>query len=159
MWYPIGGEKSECLLTNQAGYQYESMPCLYKDSFGMTYTKWELEYEPVPLRDWMVANPLVPIIAVVLYGVFIVAGRSYFSTREPWNWRTTMALWNLGLSVFSAIGFCRVFPQLVHDFYNYSVTENFCFDPENFYGSGATGLWIQLFVLSKFPYVQKCNDC
>jgi hypothetical protein len=114
----------------------------------------ELEYEPVGLRDWMVANPAVPAIAVVLYGVLIVAGRSYFSTRDAWNWRTPMALWNLGLSVFSAIGFCRVFPQLVHDFYYYSVTENFCFDPENFYGSGATGLWVQLFVLSKFPYVR-----
>lgn len=101
----------------------------------------------------MVANPLVPIIAVVLYGVFIVTGRSYFKDRPAWNWRTSLALWNLGLSVFSAIGFCRVFPQLVHDFYYYSVTENFCFDPENFYGSGATGLWVQLFVLSKFPYV------
>jgi len=94
---------------------------------------------------------MVPILAVVLYGVFIMAGRSYFNGRPAWNWRNSMALWNLGLSLFSAIGFCRVFPQLVHDFYNYSVTENFCFDPESFYGSGATGLWVQLFVLSKFP--------
>jgi elongation of very long chain fatty acids protein 6 len=101
----------------------------------------------------MVANPMVPIIAVILYGVLIVAGRSYFQGRPAWNWRMSMALWNLLLSVFSAIGFCRVFPQLVHNFYQYSLAENFCFDPENFYGSGATGLWVQLFVLSKFPYV------
>jgi hypothetical protein len=101
----------------------------------------------------MVAHPMVPIIAVALYGVFIVAGRKYFEKRPAWNWRTSMALWNLGLSLFSAVGFCRVLPQLVHGFYHYSVTENFCFDPESFYGSGATGLWVQLFVLSKFPYV------
>jgi hypothetical protein len=114
---------------------------------------YEVNYEPVFLRDWMAANPMVPIAAVLLYGVFIVLGRSYFQSRPAWNWRTSMALWNLGLSVFSAVGFCRVAPQLIHDFYYYSVTENFCFDPESFYGSGATGLWVQLFVLSKFPYV------
>jgi elongation of very long chain fatty acids protein 6 len=98
---------------------------------------------------------MVPIIAVVLYGVFIAVGRSYFQGRPALNWRMSMALWNLFLSVFSAIGFCRVVPQLVHNFYHYSVAENFCFDPESFYGSGATGLWVQLFVLSKFPYVSK----
>jgi hypothetical protein len=121
--------------------------------FVFLFDRLELSYEPVGLRDWMVANPMVPIIAVVLYGVFILAGRSYFQGRPAWNWRTSMALWNLFLSIFSAIGFCRVVTQLVHNFFHYSVPENFCFDPENFYGSGATGLWVQLFVLSKFPYV------
>jgi hypothetical protein len=36
---------------------------------------------------------------------------------------------------------------------HYSWKENFCMDPESSYGSGSTGLWVQLFILSKFPYV------
>ena len=112
-----------------------------------------MNYDPVELRDWMVANPWVPAVAVLMYGVFIVLGKKYFTGRPAWDWRATMALWNLFLSVFSAIGFCRTLPQLVHDFYYYSVTENFCFDPESSYGSGSSGLWVQLFCLSKFPYV------
>jgi hypothetical protein len=111
----------------------------------------ELNYDPVDLRDWMVANPWVPVAAVAAYMIFITAGKAYFDGRPAWNWRSTMALWNLGLSVFSAVGFCRVLPQLVHNFYYYSIPENFCFDPESFYGSGATGFWVQMFVLSKFP--------
>jgi elongation of very long chain fatty acids protein 6 len=99
----------------------------------------------------MVENPWVPVVAIVLYGLFIVLGKKYFTGRPAWDWRATMALWNLGLAVFSAVGFCRVLPQLLHNFYYYSVTENFCFDPESSYGSGATGLWVQLFCLSKFP--------
>jgi hypothetical protein len=64
-----------------------------------------------------------------------------------------MALWNLGLSVFSFIGLLRTAPQLLHNLLNYSITENLCFDAESHFGSGATGFWVQLFCLSKFPYV------
>jgi len=34
---------------------------------------------------------------------------------------------------------------------NYGMTENLCFDPESHFGSGATGFWVQMFCLSKFP--------
>lgn len=101
----------------------------------------------------MVENPWVPIAAVFLYGVFILYGRYHFASRPAWNWRNTMSLWNLGLSVFSAIGFVRSLPQLIHNLMTYSLTENLCLDPESHFGSGGTGFWVQMFCLSKFPYV------
>jgi elongation of very long chain fatty acids protein 6 len=85
--------------------------------------------------------------------VACVLGQQYFATRPAWNWRNSMALWNLGLSVFSTIGFVRTLPQLAHNLFNYSLTENLCFDPESHFGSGATGFWVQMFCLSKIPYV------
>lgn len=105
------------------------------------------------VRDRMVGNPWCPVMAVTLYGLFIVLGKSYFADRPAWDWRKTMAIWNLGLSVFSAIGFVRTAPQLFHNLINYTLTENLCFDPESHYGSGPTGFWVQMFILSKFPYV------
>jgi len=106
------------------------------------------------VRDYMIENPWIPVVAIIMYGIMIGVGKTYFAKREAWNWRTTMALWNLGLSVFSFIGFLRVAPGLIHNFYYYSISENFCFDPENLYGSDKmVGMWVQLFVLSKFPYV------
>jgi len=99
----------------------------------------------------MVARPLIPIAAVTAYGLFCVLGQAYFSNRKPWNWRRAMALWNLGLSLFSAVGFLRTAPQLLHNLVHYSVAQNMCFDPEAHYASGSTGLWVQLFILSKFP--------
>jgi len=115
---------------------------------------YELEYNPVPLRDWMVLNsPWFPLAACALYGLFIVFGQAYFSTRPPWNLRPLLALWNLSLSVFSFIGVVRILPVMAHIYSNYSWEENFCIDPESHYGSGTTGLWIQLFILSKVPYV------
>eukprot|EP00536_Pseudo-nitzschia_multiseries_P005136 jgi/Psemu1/189755/e_gw1.93.151.1 len=100
----------------------------------------------------MTENPWVPLMAIAMYGIMIGVGRAYFKDRDAWSWRTTLALWNLGLSVFSIIGFCRVAPQLAHNLYHYSITENFCFDPEQMYGSDRmVGTWVQFFVLSKFP--------
>ena len=61
------------------------------------------------------------------------------------------ALWNLGLSLFSWIGFFRTMPHLLHNLTHFSVRDNICRDPEAMFGSGSTGLWVQLFVLSKFP--------
>lgn len=92
--------------------------------------------------------------ACLLYGLFIVAGKAYFSTRPPWNLRRLLALWNLSLSVFSFVGLVRVFPAIVHLWATYTSKENFCMDPESSFGSGSTGLWVQLFILSKFPYVR-----
>jgi elongation of very long chain fatty acids protein 6 len=115
------------------------------------FLRFERKYDPVAVRDWMAANPWCPILAVVLYGIFIGLGKYHFNGRPAWNWRNSMALWNLGLSIFSFIGLLRTGPQLLHNLLNYSITENLCFDPESHFGSGATGFWVQIFCLSKFP--------
>jgi hypothetical protein len=118
--------------------------------------RWELDIDPLNAflkanRNWMTERPWVPIVACILYGIAIVLGKRYFATRERWNWRYTLAAWNLGLSVFSAVGVARTLPKLAYNFFHYSLQENFCFDPEAHFGCGSTGLWLQLFVLSKFP--------
>ena len=62
-----------------------------------------------------------------------------------------MAAWNLGLSLFSWMGMFRTLPQLLHNLTTMSIRDNLCLDPTETYGSGSTGLWVQLFILSKFP--------
>jgi len=88
---------------------------------------------------------------LVAYFAFIVGGKAYFENRAPWNFRKSLALWNFSLSLFSFCGFVRTFPALLHNIVHYSWRGNFCMDPESNVGSGSTGLWTQLFVLSKFP--------
>ena len=152
-WYPTDAT-GRCVVQNTANFTYEDFTCLYEDSIGRTLLPFEKDYNPIHVRDWMVDNPWVPVAAILGYGVMIGVGRPYFAKRDPWSWRTLLALWNLGLSVFSFVGFCRVAPQLAHNLYHYSLSENLCFDPEQMYGSDRmVGTWVQLFVLSKFPYV------
>lgn len=137
VWYPVDDTKV-CVRENGAGFAYEEIACLYP-AYGKTVSPWEWKYDLVPLRDSMVNNPWVPILACVLYALFIVAGRAYFSKRDPWSWRKCLALWNLSLSLFSAIGFVRASAQLIHNLTHYSLHDIFCNDPENAYGSGVTG--------------------
>jgi GNS1/SUR4 family len=119
--------------------------------YELTICSFEVGYDPVPVRDWMVSAPWLPIMAIVLYGLMILIGTPYFAKRNPWNWRRALAFWNFALAAFSAIGFVRVVPQVMHNLMYFSLHDNMCADPEAHYGSGSTGLWVQLFVLSKFP--------
>jgi hypothetical protein len=89
----------------------------------------------------------------------MVAGQAYFRTREPLRARTSLAAWNLFLALFSLVGMLRTFPQLVHNLATLTLRENLCANPQATYGSGSTGLWVQLFILSKFPYVSFCQTC
>lgn len=115
-------------------------------------TSFESTYNPIYVRDLMTENPWVPVVAIAGYGVMIGVGKAYFKDRDPWSWRTTLALWNLGLATFSFVGFCRVAPWLAHNLYHYNLSDNLCFDPEQMYGSDRmVGTWVQFFVLSKFP--------
>jgi elongation of very long chain fatty acids protein 6 len=117
----------------------------------MNVISYEVQFDPVYNRDYMMEHPMIPIAAVVLYGILILIGQRYFATRDRWDWRRSMAIWNFGLSLFSCIGFIRTAPKLLHNLTHYTIEENVCFDPESHFGSGSTGLWVQWFILSKFP--------
>ena len=115
---------------------------------------FEKKYDPIPVLNWMRDHPIVPIVGVMLYGVLIFLGQYMLKDKESWKWRNTLATWNLFLSAFSTIGMLRTAPQLVHNLTTLSLRDNLCTDPRVTYGSGSTGLWVQLFILSKFPWVQ-----
>lgn len=77
---------------------------------------------------------MVPVAACVLYGVFICVGQYAMRNRASWNWRRTMAFWNLGLSVFSWIGMARTLPHLLHNLYYMSPRDNLCMDRKYYHG-------------------------
>ena len=102
------------------------------DGYCHSIHSFEKNYDPIPVLDWMRNNPMVPVAAVVLYGVLIMAGQYVMQNRPSWNWRRLMAFWNLGLSVFSWIGMARTLPQLAHNLYYMSLRDNLCTDRKYF---------------------------
>ena len=70
--------------------------------------------------------------------------------KESWKWRTSMGLWNLFLSFFSFMCMVRVIPHLLHNLAIGEPRDLLCVNPEVTYGYGSTGLWVTLFMLSKF---------
>lgn len=139
-----------CVAINGAGLAYREFSCDYPQLEPL-YFEFEKKYDPIPVLEWMRAHPIFPMVAVVVYVVLIFGGQYAMRNKEPWNLRGLMALWNLSLSVFSWIGMSRTLPQLAHNLYHASLRDNLCLDPRITYGSGSSGLWVQLFILSKFP--------
>jgi elongation of very long chain fatty acids protein 6 len=110
-----------------------------------------LNYKQARDYYFIANNSWIPVLAIFLYGLMITLGPKYFENKKPWNLRKTMAAWNLGLSVFSAIGFCRVLPMLIHLWTHYSFEENFCTEAGQLVGQGPHTMWLQAFVVSKIP--------
>uniref|UniRef100_A0A7S2N486 Elongation of fatty acids protein n=1 Tax=Helicotheca tamesis TaxID=374047 RepID=A0A7S2N486_9STRA len=146
----LDGIPKECIATTGNGIKYAEFSCLYSE-LEPFYMDFEKRYDPIPVLTWMQEHPIVPIAACTLYAILIVVGRALMKDADAWKWRKVLAFWNLGLSVFSWIGMFRTLPHLIHNLTNMSLRDNLCSDPEKTYGSGSSGLWVQLFILSKFP--------
>lgn len=142
---------AECIFTNSLGTQYAELACV--NSFlKPLYTNYEYGFDN---DNWarMNRNNWFPVVAVALYAFLIFWGKHvYMKDREPWKGsRPYLAAWNLALSTFSFCGSFRVGCNVLYNLSTLSLRDNFCLDPQQTYGSGSTGMWIQFFILSKFP--------
>ena len=146
----LEGIPKECVGLQGLGVKYVEFSCIHP-TLGKLYFPFEKFYDPADVLVWMQERPMVPLWACFLYVVLILVGRAVMSTRPAWSWRKTLAAWNFSLSLFSWIGAFRTAPQLYYNLTSYTLRSNLCDDPAALYGSGSTGLWVQLFILSKFP--------
>eukprot|EP00587_Corethron_hystrix_P010277 CAMPEP_0113311770 /NCGR_PEP_ID=MMETSP0010_2-20120614/8862_1 /TAXON_ID=216773 ORGANISM="Corethron hystrix, Strain 308" /NCGR_SAMPLE_ID=MMETSP0010_2 /ASSEMBLY_ACC=CAM_ASM_000155 /LENGTH=139 /DNA_ID=CAMNT_0000167451 /DNA_START=156 /DNA_END=572 /DNA_ORIENTATION=+ /assembly_acc=CAM_ASM_000155 len=130
---------TECTITNVRGTAYQELWCLYPWMEPL-YTNFEKKGTP-DFLGWSRNNPQIPCIALGAYILWITAGQGFMKNRKAYNFRRSMAFWNLFLSVFSFVGVIRVFPQLLHNMGTMTSHEIFCGDGEVMYGSGSTGYW------------------
>eukprot|EP00440_Ansanella_granifera_P024435 gb/GFBE01026538.1/.p1 GENE.gb/GFBE01026538.1/~~gb/GFBE01026538.1/.p1 ORF type:complete len:354 (+),score=80.05 gb/GFBE01026538.1/:1-1062(+) len=94
---------------------------------------------------------LVPIALAAFYLAAIFKGQKAMAKRTPWDLQWTLAAWNALLSTFSFIGAFHTIPHLLYNISFQGFTHTICAEPLSDWGSGSTGLWVQLFVLSKIP--------
>lgn len=141
---------ADCTGITSAGVAYKEFSCIYP-TLGKTYMEWEKYYDPIPVLTWMQERSYIPIGTIILYCTLCVVGKQLMATKDPKKWRSYLAVWNFSLSLFSWIGASRTAPQLYHNLTTMTMRDNLCLDPQATYGSGSSGLWVQLFILSKFP--------
>eukprot|EP00667_Euglena_gracilis_P014097 EG_transcript_14586 len=115
------------------------------------YTHVETVYDPVPVHQWMISHPGFPFIAISLYLCLCYFGPKYMNDLKPFNLKYSLVLWNGALSLFSLVGTLRTVPHLLWLLTNTPFRDTVCRCPYQHWGSGATGMWIQFFILSKFP--------
>lgn len=88
---------------------------------------------------------------VCLFYVMVVwAGQKYMSTRKAFDLRGLLRIWNLFLAIFSFMGAIRTFPHILHMIYHSGIPSIICSPPAFTFGHGACGLWVLLFVYSKY---------
>jgi len=142
---------SECIFINNHNHEFAELACV-KPFLRPVYTHFEIGIDN-GVWDVMRVNSWFPVVMCALYVFLIFWGKYvYMKDKEAWKGsRPYLAGWNFVLSAFSFIGSFRVATNMIYNLLTLSIRDNFCIDPEITYGSGSTGLWVQLFVLSKFP--------
>lgn len=116
------------------------------------YTPAEINYEASHGTDFARQYPWIPICTVIIYLASIYLGKKYMEKRERFDLRYKLAAWNMLLSVFSFVGAVRTVPDLLYRIAtSASLDETMCTAAASSWGTGATGLWVQLFIFSKIP--------
>jgi hypothetical protein len=115
------------------------------------YTELEASFTPKAWTEFCANHWEVPILALSAYLLFISFGRKLLASTKPFELRGPLIFWNLLLSVFSLMGAIRTVPHLLYNISNKSLEETVCSQSNIDWGSGATGLWVGLFIFSKLP--------
>jgi len=97
-------------------------------------------------RQWWWVGTL----ATSLYLVGLWVGTAAMRDRKPYDLKKALAAWNLFLAVFSFIGAVRTVPHLFLMLWTYGFQYTVCRAALVGYGSGATGVWVALFIFSKY---------
>jgi hypothetical protein len=91
-------------LTHGIPWEYENPPWFEPYSFEkIDYPLW---------KHFMSVNWKFPIYASAVYVIVIFSLQFFMRNRQPLKLQTPLFLWNLGLGVFSIMGFVRIAPEL-----------------------------------------------
>ncbi|CAF4816091.1 unnamed protein product, partial [Rotaria sp. Silwood1] len=97
---------------------------------------------------WMNKWWWLSIVYSIIYVILIYYGRSLMESRERFQVRFPLLLWNIGLAVFSIFGMIRCLPEMLYSLHTRGLEYTIC-DRSNIYG--ITGYWITIFCISKVP--------
>eukprot|EP00929_Paragymnodinium_shiwhaense_P001237 TRINITY_DN101463_c0_g1_i1.p1 TRINITY_DN101463_c0_g1~~TRINITY_DN101463_c0_g1_i1.p1 ORF type:complete len:394 (+),score=75.31 TRINITY_DN101463_c0_g1_i1:89-1183(+) len=86
----------------------------------------------------------------VLYLIGMWAGEKAMKDLKPFDLKAPLNLWNLFLAVYSLCGAIRTVPHLLASISTYGVDYTLCRAAAAAYGSGPVGLWVMLFIYSKY---------
>ena len=98
-------------------------------------------------QSWLEDHWYYSIIASFFYVVLVWTGRKWMSTRPPFDLRKPLILWNLGLAVFSMLGFVSIVPNLVYTVIKHGMDHAVCH--ETAMNDPQQAVWGFLFILSK----------
>eukprot|EP00051_Salpingoeca_urceolata_P006216 m.82504 g.82504 ORF g.82504 m.82504 type:complete len:331 (+) comp14731_c0_seq4:79-1071(+) len=112
---------------------------------------YETTFSSQGLVEFTKEHAELPVLAVTGYLFFVFYVPELMAKRPPLNLRTVVAVWNVILSTFSIVGVTRTVPHLLAGLQEHGLQFTVCQNPADWYLKGGPGLWVGLFVYSKFP--------
>jgi len=110
------------------------------------YFDFEKHYDPQAVQDVMKSMNMMVYGICIGYVLFVLAAK-----MDKKNLKYPIALWNFLLSTFSLYGAIRTVPELISQIASKPFENTICDRPDMTWGAGASGLAVQLFILSKMP--------
>lgn len=110
--------------------------------------EFENDFDYFTRRQWLLSNPLPPLITSVLYVAAVFLIKRLMKNRKELDLKTPLAFWSAGLAVFSIIGSIRTLPTLFHVVGNFGLHNAICTEGDI---AGVYGFWVWAFLVSKFP--------
>jgi hypothetical protein len=115
------------------------------------HAQYELDFHQA--ADWSLGARMYSIaapLAAVFYVIFVFIGPRVMAARKPLELRGPLFLWNLLLTIFSVISTLRLVPHILYGLWINDTSYFFCRNAHDAYAQGASGLWANLFIFSKF---------
>jgi len=103
------------------------------------------------LSRWFNENMWLPLVISATYVALCFIGIAILKDRKEFGFRKPLAYWNLICAIFSFFCAIRTVPQLALTLYDRGFYPTVCGDAWLEYGTGASGLWTFLFIVSKTP--------
>ncbi|CAF1665369.1 unnamed protein product [Adineta ricciae] len=100
------------------------------------------------IGDWMNQWWSSSIVLAIVYIALVFYGQEWMKTRERFELRRPLILWNAFLALFSAFGMIRCVPEMLYNLNKEGLEYTVC-NRDNIYG--ITGFWITVFCWSKLP--------
>ncbi|XP_068610558.1 very long chain fatty acid elongase 6-like [Brachionichthys hirsutus] len=118
-------------------------------SYELVGFEVERRFDESRALAWMQENWSKSFMFCGLYAALVFGGQHFMRARPKLNLRRPLALWSLGLAVFSIIGAMRTGVYMLHILTNGGFRESVC--DVSFYRAPVSKFWAYAFVVSKAP--------
>lgn len=110
---------------------------------------WENVVDYNKVHKWYQSNWQLSIYLSIVYVILLYIGQKYMESRERFDLRTPLILWNVFLAVFSFFGTIRVWQTMYSIYSIYGFKGTVC--ASEYFASPVTNFWSMLFIMSKVP--------
>jgi hypothetical protein len=111
---------------------------------------WMANYDVMPGVLYCDQHYALPLVTCAIYLLCVRYGPRVMKDRAGYDLKASLVAWNAFLAVFSCAGSVYTLPHLIAALWEAGVVKALSVRPEETWGLGGPGFWVQMFIWSKF---------